>query len=190
MRSEGSRWAHLKRVVHPGRAPTALPTASPAPASRRRDLGGAGPPGPAPNPFSSLRSYAITSSPRRKSVAFAHRRCGTPAGLRASATFARFAPRRFATSKAQRLSAETPLLRVSIAFAASYSEVRTIASPTLLIPPVTSVSPDWYRFGVSPKCAPTALAVRNRPGSSTAVLNVIATSAPTPGTVISRRQTV
>src|SRR3954470_14691717 len=116
-------------------------------------------------------------------------RCRTPASLRASATFARLMPRRLATSIAQRLSAETPLTRVSIAFAASYSAVRTVASPTSLIPPVTSVSPDRQRFGVSPKCAPTALAVRNRAGSSTAVLNVIATKAPTPGTVISRRQT-
>src|SRR4051794_35582608 len=191
MRSEGSRRADRRRVVRPGGASTALPPASPVPASRRRDLGGAGPPGPAPNSRFPLWSYAIApSSPRRKSVPFAHMRCSTPASLRASATFARFMPRRLATPVAQRLSAETPLTRVSIAFAASYSAVRTVASPTLLIPPVTSVSPDWYRFGVSPKCAPTASAVRNRPGSSTAALNVIATSAPTPGTVISRRQTV
>src|SRR4051794_41095063 len=33
-------------------------------------------------------------------------------------------------------------------------------SPALLIPPVTSVSPDWYLFGVSPKWAPT---LRDRP---------------------------
>jgi hypothetical protein len=63
--------------------------------------------------------------------------------LRASATFARFMPRRLATSRAHRLRAETRAVRVSIAFAASYSAVRTVASPTLLIPPVTSVSPDW-----------------------------------------------
>src|SRR3954469_5914773 len=148
MRSEGSRRADRRRVVRPGGAPTALLPASPVPASRRRDLGGAGPPGPAPNPFSSLRGYAIApSSPRRKSVPFAHMRCSTPASLRASATFARFRPRRLATSIAQRLSAETPLTRVSIASAASYTAVGPAAPPTLLFPPVTSVSPDWYRFG-------------------------------------------
>jgi hypothetical protein len=44
---------------------------------------------------------------------------------------------------AQRFSAENRIGRLSTAFAASYSAVRTIASPTLLMPPVTSVSPDW-----------------------------------------------
>jgi hypothetical protein len=43
-----------------------------------------------------------------------------------------------------------------------------MASPTLLMPPVTSVSPDWYFLGVSPKCAPTARERANRAGSSTA----------------------
>ena len=46
--------------------------------------------------------------------------------------------------------------------------------------PATSVSPDWYRLGVSPKWAPTALEDRNRPGSSTAVLKVIDTNDPVP----------
>jgi hypothetical protein len=43
----------------------------------------------------------------------------TPDSARASATLARFMPRRLATSMAQRLRAETRLVRVSIAFAAS-----------------------------------------------------------------------
>src|SRR3954454_2068767 len=160
MRSEGSRRADPGRVGRPRGVAAAPPTASPAPASRRRDLGGAGPPGPAPNSCFPLWDYAAASSlPQRKSAAFAHIRCRTPASLRASATLARFAPRRLATSMAQRLRAETRLVRLSITLAASYSAVRTIASPTLLIPPVTSVSPDWYRLGGSPKCAPTALAV-------------------------------
>ena len=64
-----------------------------------------------------------------------------------------------------------------------------MASPTLLIPPVTSVSPDWYFFGVRPKWAPTARDRRNRAGSSMAEVKVTATKAPTPGIVISRRQT-
>src|SRR3954464_4079039 len=97
--------------------------------------------------------------------------------LRASATFARFRPRRLATSIAQRLRVEKRVGRLSTTLAASYGAGRTIASPPLLIPPITSVSPDWYRLGVSPKWAPTALEDRNRPGSSTAVLKVIDTSA-------------
>src|SRR3712207_5784542 len=108
--------------------------------------------------------------------------------LRASATFARFRPRRWATATAQRFRPENRLALVSMMWAAANRAVRTIASPTLLIEPVTSVSPDWYLRGVSPKCAPTALEELNRPGSSTADLNVIATRAPTPGTVIRRRQ--
>src|SRR5215471_6925612 len=55
-----------------------------------------------------------------------------------------------------------------------------MASPILLIRPLTSVSPDWYLFGVRPKCAPTVLDELNRPGSSTAALKLNATTAPTP----------
>src|SRR4051795_12214266 len=58
------------------------------------------------------------------------------------------------------------------------------------MPPLTSVSPDWYLLGVSPKWAPTLRDLRNRAGSSTAEVKVTATSAPTPGTPISRRQAV
>jgi len=53
-------------------------------------------------------------------------------------------------------------------------------SPTLLIEPVTSSSPDWYFLGVRPKCGPTSRERLNRPGSSTPLLKVIATIAPTP----------
>src|ERR1700693_1525046 len=59
-----------------------------------------------------------------------------------------------------------------------------------VIPPVTSVSPDWYFLGVSPKRAPAAFDFLIRCGSSTADLNVIATNAPTPGTVMNWRQTL
>src|SRR3954452_8868697 len=115
-------------------------------------------------PPSSAGHAAAASWPKRNSLPSAQRRCSPVARLRASATLARRMPRRFATSSAQRFRVENLPDRVSITFAASYRAVRTVASPALLIPPVTSVSPDWYRFGVSPKCAPTALAVRNRPG--------------------------
>ncbi len=85
----------------------------------------------------------------------------TTASLRASATLAFFMPCRPATRSAQALSVEKRTARVNITLAASNSAVRTMASPTLLIRPVQSTSPDWYFFGVSPKCAPTALNLRN-----------------------------
>src|SRR4051794_38322246 len=178
----------------PRRASTALLPASLVPASRRRDLGEQEQTCRSvllETQYVSLSSYAATgaSLPQRNSVPSTHMRWSTVPSLRASATFARFRPRRLATSIAQRLRVEKRVGRLSTTLAASYRAVRTIASPTLLIPPITSVSPDWYRLGVSPKWAPTALEDRNRPGSSTAVLKVIDTSAPTPGTVISRRQT-
>src|SRR3712207_105247 len=116
-------------------------------------------------------------------------RCKTVASFLARATLARFTRRRLATSSAQRLSVENRVVRLSSTLAASYKAVRTIASPTLLTPPVTSVSPDWYFFGVSPKCAPTALEEVKRAGSSTVAVKVTATSGPTPGTVIRRRHT-
>src|SRR3954453_18473838 len=51
---------------HPGGASTALPTAAPVPASRRRDLGGAGPTRPAPN---SLASPLVSRSRGRRLLA-------------------------------------------------------------------------------------------------------------------------
>ena len=92
----------------------------------------------------------------------------TTASFLASATFALRRPARLAMRAAQFFSAEPLTGRVRMAFATSYSAVRTPASPTLLMRPVTSVSPDWYLFGVRPKCAPTAFEERNRPGSSIA----------------------
>ena len=52
-------------------------------------------------------------------------RCRITAILRARATFARFEPRRLATSIAQRLSFENRVMRASRTLAASYSAVRT-----------------------------------------------------------------
>src|SRR3954452_1358019 len=88
--------------------------------------------------------HAAASLPKRNSLPSTQRRWRTVASLRASATLARRAPPRFATSSAHRLRVENLPARVSITFAASYKAARTLASPTLLIPPVTSVSPDWY----------------------------------------------
>src|SRR3954471_17636887 len=190
MRSEGSRRANLGTRGRRRGGATPQSAASPVPrpgdgTSRERDD-----PSPLRSCLLPLDDHAVAASaPKRNSLPSTQRRCSTQASLRARATLARRMPRRFATSRPQRLRVENLPALVSITFAASYSAVRTIASPALLIPPVTSVSPDWYFFGVSPKCAPTARERRNRAGSSTAELKVTATRAPTPGTVISRRQT-
>src|SRR4051794_5835614 len=140
-------------------------------------------------PLPSDGHAAAASLPKRNSLPSTQRRWRTVASLRASATLARRAPRRFATSSAHRLRVENLPARVSMTFAASYKAARTIASPTLLIPPVTSVSPDWYLLGVSPKWAPTSRERRNRAGSSTAEAKVTAPSPPPPATLTSRRQT-
>jgi len=71
-----------------------------------------------------------------------HMRCSTTASLRASATFACFTPRSFAIRSARAFNAENRVTRLSITLAASNKAVRTIASPTLLIRPVQSSSPD------------------------------------------------
>jgi hypothetical protein len=63
----------------------------------------------APPRSRSLLAYAaaaVGSVPQRNSVPSTHMRWRTVANLRASATFARRMPRRFATSMAQRFSAE------------------------------------------------------------------------------------
>ena len=121
-------------------------------ASRRRDLVGAGPLGPAPNPVppcayaavaAAVASAAAGSLPQTNSVPSAQIRWSTVASLRASATFARRRPRRLATSIAQRFSLLNRVTRDSSALAASCRATRTDASPILVIPPVTSVSPDW-----------------------------------------------
>ena len=56
---------------------------------------------------------------QRKLVPSTHIRCRTIANLRASATLARFKPRRFATSMAQRFKAENRVTRDKTIFAAS-----------------------------------------------------------------------
>ena len=62
---------------------------------------------------------AAISLPKRKLVPSSHMRCRTLASLRASATFARFMPRRPATAIAQRFRLENRPARVSITLAAS-----------------------------------------------------------------------
>lgn len=62
---------------------------------------------------SSPRQAATLSRPQRKVVPSTHMRCRMTASLRASATFARFMPRRRATSSAQRFRAEKRTARVS-----------------------------------------------------------------------------
>src|SRR3954463_1187348 len=74
-------------------------------------------------------------------------------------------------------------------WAASNSSLRIIASPHFDIPPVRSTSPDWWRRGVKPNTAPTALEFLKRAGTSTVARKVSATIGPTPGTLIKRRQT-
>ena len=101
-------------------APGGVTSVSPASShstSRRRDLGG------------QMRSVlpetlswcyaAVASLLQRNSVPSTHMRYSTAASMRARATFARFMPRRLATSSAQRLSEDIRTTRVSMDCAAS-----------------------------------------------------------------------
>ena len=128
---------------------TATEPASPISASRRRDAYGGEPSrtlGPAPNcvpPWRYVAAIAAGSLPQTNCVPSTQIRWSTVASFRASATFALRMPRRLATSIAQRLSVLNLVARDSSALAASCKAVRTLASPTRVIAPVTSVSPDW-----------------------------------------------
>ena len=83
---------------------TALLTALPLPSSQRRDLRGAEPISPCSKLAPLFRLYAAAASrPQRNVVPFTQMRCKMTASFRANATFARFMPRRCATSSAQRL---------------------------------------------------------------------------------------
>src|SRR3954470_20118430 len=75
-------------------------------------------------------------------------------------TLARFKPRRCASLIAQLLRLDHLADRVSMTWAASNSATRTEASPTRLMQPTLSVSPDWYLRGVlatAPFCRPPVL---------------------------------
>lgn len=73
-----------------------------------------------------------------------------------------------------------------MALAASNSRLRIMRSPAFEIRPLISTSPDWYRFGVRPRNAPTSVDRLNRLGSSMVVTNASEVIAPTPGTVDKR----
>jgi hypothetical protein len=100
-----------------------------------------------------------------------------------------YVARRLSTSRPQRLTQLHRLTRVSSAFAASHSKARAALSPHLV--DVTGVV--GLARSVLGRRQPELGADRGelgkRSGSSTAVLNASAVSAPTPGTVISRRHT-
>ena len=89
-------------------------------------------------------SIAAAGVPWWKSASLIHMRCSTVASLRASATFARFVPRRCASLTPQSFSADHLLTRVSSTCAASNRATLAVASPTLLMAPALSVSPDWF----------------------------------------------
>lgn len=107
---------------------------------------------------------------------------------RARATIARFRPRRLATWDAHVRSA-LPHSRFSMIVAAWHRARLKFTSPALVMPPETSRSSDWLREGIRPTQGPIFLDDRKRNGLSTADRKVSATTAPTPGMVISHRQT-
>lgn len=61
-------------------------------------------------------------------------------------------------------------------------------SPHREIRPTRLLSPDWFITGVSPNAGPTALEFLKRPGMSIVLTKPKATTGPTPGMVIKRRQ--
>src|SRR3954465_185331 len=101
------------------------------------------------------------------SVPSAHMRCMITAIRRATATTARFIPRCRAIFMPQALSHDHLMVRVIMTWAASNSSLRIIASPHFEMPPIRSISPDWWRRGVKPNTAPTALEFLKRAGTST-----------------------
>src|SRR5918998_3929829 len=178
-----SRSAHLRGAVV-----LAAPLHTPRPGLIHRpgdgtSLRAAGAFPPEPSICPPLLQAAAAARSATKGVPPTSILCRTTANFLASATLALRRPARLAMRAAQLFSAEPFTGRVRMTFAASYSAVRTPASPTLLMRPVTSVSPDWYFLGARPKCAPTAFEDRNRVGSSTAATKVSATITPTPGAV-------
>ena len=137
---------------------------------------------PAPRPGAILPSdltmrYATSGrgaqrngSPDRQTL------CRITDSLRAKATRALPEPARRSIASAQSFSGSDRFTRWRITTAASYMSVRARPSPHLEMCPLRSVSPDWYRRGVRPRCAPTARDRVNRLGSST-VLTYISVNA-------------
>lgn len=73
--------------------------------------------------------------------------------------------------------------------ATSNSSPRIVPSPHFDTLPDQSISPDWCRFGVSPRNAPTSDDRLNRSGLSTKAIKLRTFTGPTPGMVIKRRTT-
>jgi hypothetical protein len=140
--------------------------------------------------FNRSRCVTLAPNPTWKSVSLTHIRCRTLASLRATAVMAHNMLDRLAIRRPHARNADHFLTRSSRLAAASQCASRTATSPCLLIRPSKSIDvPDWCRFGVRPKCAPTVRDRAKRRGSSTPTLNDRAATGPTPGTVIRRRQT-
>lgn len=112
-----SRQVNLGRVICRSFHSTTPDLARPS--SRRRDLDKAMPVAAVASLIHSFFQAVAVSLLQRNSVASVHMRCSTVASLRASATFARFMPRRLATSIAQRFRTEKREARVSMMCAAS-----------------------------------------------------------------------
>ena len=65
----------------------------------------------------------------------------------------------------------------------------SVPSPPFDTRPDQSISPDWCRFGVSPRNAPTSVTRLNRSGLSTRAMKLSAFTGPTPGMVMRRHAT-
>lgn len=77
---------------------------------------------------------------KRKSVPSTHIRCMMTASFLASATLARFAPRRRAMAMAQAFNDDQATTRVIMTWAASNRATRTETSPALLIAPLRALA--------------------------------------------------
>jgi hypothetical protein len=122
-------------------------------------------------------------------VPLRHMPSSTTASFRAFATLARRMPKHFTMAK-------NLCLKQGPASGLGEQDVGCLverlageAVACLLIWPSRSVSPGWQRRGVRPTCAPAALDLLSRAGSSMAEQKVSAVTGPMPGTVISLRQT-
>jgi hypothetical protein len=88
-------------------------------------------------------AFAATAGPpKSNSSPVTQMRCMITARLRATATVARFMPRRLATETPQARRRDHLRVRVISADAASLRRCRSIRSPHLLICPDLSISPD------------------------------------------------
>jgi hypothetical protein len=110
----------------------------------------------------------------RKLAVILHRMWIDGSDFRASATLARFKPRRCASLIAQLFRLDHLADRVSMTWAASNSATRTEGWPARLMLPTLSVSPDWYLRCVKPKEAPTDFDETNRSGFTASAVTTAA----------------